>query len=389
MRFRVKVWKEETCVRCGTRYRHSCIRGATGRGSTPEDAEADAHARVLALAKKHVGQRPCPGCGTYQPDMVADRRWRRHLYIMLAEWAVGAALYALFAMYLSMLGVSSLFLAAACVVGLAAHIANDRLGANARPSVNLRRARLLMAAEEMELVEGSGPVQVHRRQTVRGWGLAYCVGYLLLLVGLGAILLPESVRLAAGWPANPGWSPEVVGPGDGARTELPDTIYPLNGKWQGKARVEVLNAEELGLAPGTELTASSNHDTWGNLMYVEKDKGEHRTKLWARMEAPPDEALVGRTLHLRITLDAAYPHSQGKQFVTRTQTFQHTAELTLAPVGAKDTYVSLVVVAVVGIVANVFFAPLLLAWGAIIAGRRQAQPGHFILQNCPSYRIGG
>src|SRR5689334_1928810 len=74
----VQVWKEHTCVGCGTAYRYLLRRKADGLGPTPEAAEAAAHAAVPQVVAREADLEPCPGCGRYQPDVVGAWRLRRH-----------------------------------------------------------------------------------------------------------------------------------------------------------------------------------------------------------------------------------------------------------------------------------------------------------------------
>src|SRR5438128_2499215 len=77
------VWKQHTCVHCSGKYRYLLNRTTTGTGATESAASAAAEANVLRALTNDVDMHPCPSCGIYQPDMVAVRRGRAHLWVFL------------------------------------------------------------------------------------------------------------------------------------------------------------------------------------------------------------------------------------------------------------------------------------------------------------------
>ena len=81
----VNVWKEHTCISCGTIFRYLFKRKKTGQGGTEAVAEAAARKAVVDALANEVDMQPCPGCGLYQPDMIGNVRRRRHWYLF---WAV-------------------------------------------------------------------------------------------------------------------------------------------------------------------------------------------------------------------------------------------------------------------------------------------------------------
>src|SRR5262245_11591348 len=91
----VSVWKEHPCAGCGTVYRYLFTRTMTGEGSTPKKAIAAAEAAVAHAIEHEVDLQPCPGCGLYQPDMVATQRYRRHGWALLAGLPIPILLFIL------------------------------------------------------------------------------------------------------------------------------------------------------------------------------------------------------------------------------------------------------------------------------------------------------
>ena len=65
-------WKEHTCVGCGATFRYLFKQQGVGTGPTEQAAGAAARAAAARSLQKGTGMEPCPACGTYQPDMVAE-----------------------------------------------------------------------------------------------------------------------------------------------------------------------------------------------------------------------------------------------------------------------------------------------------------------------------
>src|SRR5262245_41237214 len=129
----VNVWKEHTCVGCGTVYRYLFKRTKTGQGATPDAARANVHKAVVAALEKEVDMQPCPGCGLYQPDMIGAQRWKRH-------WIVVGCGLPFFALWLILALADVLAYSATCwlfaLTGVALALVN--LVVNARnPNANL------------------------------------------------------------------------------------------------------------------------------------------------------------------------------------------------------------------------------------------------------------
>jgi hypothetical protein len=159
-------------------------------------------------------------------------------------------------------------------------------------------------------------------------GVGRSIAFGLLLVGTAAAGSAEIVRLLAGWPLNSACDPVVIGPGDTAFVYLPDKVTSIKRLWNGRASVALINAQELGQAQ--ILQAEGKKDTWSRLIWG-KDTKPHDTWLWTRVTVPEADALAGKQLELRITLEVKYPASQGAlSFQDQYQTFEHTALVSLA-----------------------------------------------------------
>lgn len=79
------------------------------------------------------------------------------------------------------------------------------------------------------------------------------VAFVLVLLAIPGAMAPEVMRLARGWPSNPGFYPPVFGPGGTVRLFMPRTISSLGGMWNGVATCTCLNAADLG-APETQAS---------------------------------------------------------------------------------------------------------------------------------------
>ena len=168
-------------------------------------------------------------------------------------------------------------------------------------------------------------------------GAGHRIAFGLLFVGIAAVASAEAARLVAGWPWNSNADPVFAGPGDQVAIYLPDEITSIKGYWNGKATVELLNAQELGLAKA-RLPAISKEEKWGSFLLGRGSKRQ-KSQLWAGVTVPPNPELAGKTMRMHITLDVKYPTSKGlMSFADEGQTFQHTAELRLAPPHAGLKY---------------------------------------------------
>jgi hypothetical protein len=263
---RVQVWKEHVCACCGCRFRYLFQRTKKGQGGNPDQAAANAERAVVKALAHEVDLQPCPGCGLYQPDMVAARRAPLHWIIA----GVGLVLLALF-WILTACDVLSLAASAwACAVVAAlvvlAHLAVALLNPNWNPEANRQlgqqrvQDRTLWTPPNTPINPNGVPPPTGL--TWVGWALFA----MMALCVLGA-MLPELLRGVGGWPTNKDWSPPVVGPGDATYIYLPDKVSGVNGYWRGSAQVWA-TADDPGIV-ALPLRATSNEDNWGMSINVE------------------------------------------------------------------------------------------------------------------------
>lgn len=84
---RMQCRKKHTCFACGCVYSYGLSRSISGQGGTEHHARAAAHQSYRDTMRIAVDQQPCPECGAYQPEMIAQRRLTSYGWIL----AVGAA----------------------------------------------------------------------------------------------------------------------------------------------------------------------------------------------------------------------------------------------------------------------------------------------------------
>ena len=92
----IRRWKAHCCVACDCRYAYWLVRKLAFGGSTPERATEKAHAAAEQAMAHEVDRQPCPTCGRYQPDMIAARRRKLHvslLVVTMLATSIVAGLY--------------------------------------------------------------------------------------------------------------------------------------------------------------------------------------------------------------------------------------------------------------------------------------------------------
>jgi hypothetical protein len=336
----VSVWKEHACAGCGTVYRYLFKRRMKGQGGSPEAAARAAEKVVTHALKNEVDMQPCPGCGLYQPDMIASRRRRRHWW---AFWA-GAPVYGLLLVLLLTdvlsYGATALLAGLAALPLLLAHLLIDLDNPNRDPEANRRLGRRREKAGDIWVPDDSPEPEESEAPIGTGVGAGHAVCYLLLGAAALAFFLPWGLRLALGMRGNPGWYPEVAGPGDSAYVYFNDSVTSVKGLWNGQPRVTVVNAGELGPGGPVAVAATSNNDNWGNSISVSSKESKTKSPtLWARVQLPADPRLAGQTLQLRIDMNVSYPALTGdKSWQPQTKAASHTTTLRLSSAGSGTLY---------------------------------------------------
>jgi hypothetical protein len=140
-----------------------------------------------------------------------------------------------------------------------------------------------------------------------------------------------------GMKPNSGLYPEVAGPGDSPYVYFPDKVKTVKGYWSGQPRVTVLNAADLGGA--VNIGATSKTESWGNTISVKSSEKSSSPSLWAYLQIPPDAALAGKPLKLKIDMNVRYPAiTGGNQFAEQDTVVTKTVDLNLSSSGAGKLY---------------------------------------------------
>ncbi len=170
-------------------------------------------------------------------------------------------------------------------------------------------------------------------------GIAF---WLMLLVALGSlVLLPtcKVVRRWNAWPANPGWVPEVIGPGDASWVYTKKTIHSLQGHWTGNATATLEPLDQKGKSIPVQATTRS--DNWGDLIRLERGEEAKRSTVWVSIRAPDEPSLAGKECRVLVLITIAYPELdllRKDQFLIKEEFVQHTEVIQLAPRGAGSTF---------------------------------------------------
>jgi hypothetical protein len=340
----VRCWKEHTCSSCRSVYRYLFKRIKSGTGGTEQAAAAAAERAVVRAIERETEMRPCPACGLYQPEMVGFRRARAHwwvLWITLVGFAV-----------LLLLGMTALLhdhvvlwiglFFGACVAF--AHLVIALLTPNANTERNMEAAKDYLEDGTMEVttVSKEEPETVPDPKGGAFWGIAAAFALALVL-----IVSAELMRLARGWPLNLDWYPQVVGPGDNPYTWFKDLIETVCGYWRPDRRhndpikATVRNAQDLKAA-NAKWTAVARQADWGDEIRVKPGQKRSNSRVWLRVNVPPDENLAGKEAHLNLALDVEFPTLIGDNvFDIDYRSFQHSTTLRLASPRAGATYTTL------------------------------------------------
>jgi len=337
----VNVWKEHSCISCGTKYRYLFKRTKQGQGGTPDAASANAHNAVIKALEHEVDMHPCPGCGTYQPDMIASHRSTQHWWTFWLSVPVFIVLFILVLADVLSYSLGSWILAITAVVTMLIHLTFDAFNPNGNLDANHRLAKDREESGDLWVPnqpKGEGGVEAGS-----GVNVGHYVGYALLGIGVLAFVVPPLLLLAMGAASNPSWNPEVFGPGDEAYVYFDKRITSVKGYWSGSPTVSILNWDTLGIpGPAPVLTGRSKQDSWAGTITISSRGGTTSSPLlYSYVTFPADERLAGKKLQLRINMNVRYPKLMSSNMYQDTpDTAQYDGSVTLSGVKAGTTYKS-------------------------------------------------
>jgi hypothetical protein len=331
----VRCWKQHTCVGCGGNYRYELIRSVKGSAGSAEGARANAQKQVQKTLATDTDLQPCPTCGLHQPDMVAQRRAKRHWIMFGCALAAAALLLILVAAHVIQFYVGTYAAAFLCAVAVAASVAAEVWNPNKDLAENRRRAGDLVSRGVIQHQPPQGPppqdVQQHARPAASPLSI---VALVILAVAFIAALVPDVARLAQGWPANEDAYPPVVGPGDQARVYMKQSISSIKGFWRGQPQVVLKDGDRKITA-----RATTNDNNWGGTIYAKSSEKSTSSTPWVALTVPNDKKLAGKKVGCDIDLAVEYPASMGSSSFQTTSTKMHrSVRLDLAPAGAGESY---------------------------------------------------
>ena len=334
----VACWKHITCSYCGCEYRRRVSSTKLGKGATQEEADTHATEAAVKYLRRRVDVWPCPYCGNQQPEMVGSLRFTALFLLLIASftWAAPLALEYTGLVPRSVAVLLLILFSALLIAALSWIITrypNNSAAANKMRATNMIRLMQVWVDRGPNRKDGDWDWPASIAPGKPFWPLVIAFVFSLMLFATSDML-----RWSQGWPANSGWRPEVVGPGDSAWVFLPTTIQSLKGYWTGNASA-LLEVED---APGVfvPIRATTRVDEWGHTIQVNQGESNATRNLWVRLHLPDDPKLAGKRVRVHVAINVAYPVLDWNQreFRVRQDGFQHQEDLQLAPVRAGTTF---------------------------------------------------
>ena len=332
----VRCVKEHTCLCCGGQYAYELKRKVKGSAGNKETAGIKARRAAARAMERDVDMEPCPTCGMHQPDMIAQRRAKRHKTVFWVALIGFVAIVILRVSYLLPYDTAVWLAVAACAAATGAHLIIDFANPNRDLDANRNLATQRVASGAVKHQAGQYLAgSEHLAQPPRT-----LLHRLTLVILLGGVVLagePEAMRLVRGWPLNHECYPPVIGPSDETRIYMTEKIESIKGFWRGQPRVILHEPGGMG-----EITAraQTNQNDWGSTINAKSSEKRSTSTPWVSLTLPNDPALSGKKLTCEITLNIAYPEIQGDEtFLERASSMQRTIDLQLAStVGAGGSY---------------------------------------------------
>ena len=302
-------WKEYKCVGCGGRYR--CKFEVTTSEVASSQQELNGYAERVSVEKleKGVDPRPCPACGRLQPDMIAQQKGTTHGLVSVAFAVVVGAILFFAAMPRAAwlpFWLASPLVAVTALFFLWRHLSVRRRDLRRDRTADLVLARSLVTKGDIEPLpepeaeDDATPLDdppPARPRAGRGGLVAAGVGILLMLC-------PLAVRLANGVPTITGAKSDLAGVGGASKVSYPNQIEALYGQWTGQPQATVLDDGGTGL---TTLRATTHElDANATTHISSKGRGKKgKDDAWVLVHFPADPSMVGKTLVVRVDLNAS------------------------------------------------------------------------------------
>jgi hypothetical protein len=376
----VRCIREHTCVCCGATYSYELVRDVKGQGGTAEKAQKNAEVNVKRALERDVDQVPCPTCGLYQPDMVADRRLTWFSAVFWIALIAFVAILILRLTYVFREDTAVWAAAGACAVAALALLKADSWNPNKVPEMNREVVTGRVATGKVRyqggrLVPGSQATCWPQR------GALHKLALVVVLLAVGLAAAPELLRLSRGWPVNEASYPPVVGAGDTARIYMNGKIHSIKSYWRGRpsavVRAEGENARTLA------ATARTNDNRWGSTISAKSSEKDSTSTPWVEVTLPADADTLGKQVTADLRIDVEYPHYTGSSsYQTVRDHMERSVPLRLASAGAGTAYDQWWWQGTVAAMGLVLVCELILAGGARRL-RRQAKPVRAIMPDAP------
>jgi hypothetical protein len=280
---------------------------------------------------------PCPGCGLYQYDMIAQRRAKSRMQFFVIGLIAFAIILIVNASYEAQTNTLTWIATAVAGFLVAANLLLELQNSNSDLTANLALAQQRVADGKLKSAPGESLSQsAVLAQPTRT--PVHLLALLLLVVSLPLVISPELIRSVRGWPLNEDCYPPVVGAGDSTRIYLHDTITSIKGYWRGSPRVWLhYDSEPMG---GVEVSAVANQNNWGSQISDVKSSEEHDTSHpWVEVTLPDSAGLANKKVKCDIDLSLEYPQMTGSgTFRTMSSHMRHQVDIHLAPRGAGHLY---------------------------------------------------
>lgn len=334
----ISVRKQHACLGCGSKYSYILARKIKGTGGTEEAAAQNAQKLAINALENDVDQHACPICGLFQPDMVAKTRSSRLFWGgMLGLVGLGITLILGLAQFVT---ISQAAILATGIVFVTFLIMTwgSFYNPNRLPTNNVPGSEMNLHSGKLQLDERAqvtAPPMVDQYFAIGSLNL---VSLAFVLAALVTVLMPVILSIVLGWPKNPAWAPEVVGPGDEACFYFRDQLTSCKGMWNGSASAQVVNQDGGNALAG--LSARTKNSHWGQRISG-KSVSNTSNHMFAYVTIPEQAELAGKTVTLSIATNVHYPLKEGRSFTDHSSSFSEQTTLRLASPGAGALYARL------------------------------------------------
>jgi hypothetical protein len=329
-----KAWKEHTCLNCGAVYSYLLVRKVTGQAGRAEKAQELATRNAGKAMQTQVDEHPCPTCGLVQPDMIGQKRAKRHLTIFWWTLVVFVVLLLLRVSYAVQANTLTAVTIILCAIAAGLHLFFDRANPNRDTMANQRTATERVSSGTIRHTPGStktaADIHVNPPRAI-----LHSVTPLLLIGAVVLVASPEILRTVKHWPINEDCYPPVVGAGDTTRIYMSDAIHSIKGFWRGHPRVAIQTKDGQSLP----AQARTNQNDWGGTISAKSSEKNSKTTPWVEPTFPDKPELANQTVVCAIDLDVESPEMTGSStYNTVEHTMHRSLNVQMADPGAGSKY---------------------------------------------------